>query len=280
MAQKIIDTHIHIWQLDQSSYQWLQGNTSILNRNYDLQELEPERKAAGITNGILVQADITREDTEWMLKAAANTDWIDGVVCWLPLKNPEATAKFVEERSPYFKGVRHLIHDEADPRWLLQDTVLESLSLLAKHNIPYDVVGVLPEHIETVLQVARKVPGLRMIFDHLNQPPVAAKEKFGKWGTLMQEAALNPNFYAKISGLGTTAGKDSWNAGDLQPYIEFILKHFGEDRCCCGGDWPVSLLAGSYTYTWSQYKEVFNRSLNEEGREKLYHINAERFYNL
>ena len=100
-----------------------------------------------------------------------------------------------------------MIHDEKDPRWLLQDEVVESLQLLSNNNIPYDIVGVLPAHIETALKLAEKIPSLKMVFDHLNQPPIAEQSRYGKWCDLMKAAATHPNFYAKISGLGTTAKK-------------------------------------------------------------------------
>ena len=179
MSDHIIDTHIHIWDLDQADYLWLKGDTSILNRNYELSELEESRVAAGVTEGILVQAANNPEDTDWMLRVAAGTDWIKGVVGWVPLQDPLATEKVLAEkyiRNPYFKGVRHLIHNEADPGWLLQATVIESLGILADHGLSYDVVGVIPAHITTALKVAEKVPELRMVFDHLNQPPIGRKE--------------------------------------------------------------------------------------------------------
>jgi L-fuconolactonase len=74
-------------------------------------------------------------------------------------------------QNTYFKGVRHLIHNEQDPNWLLKNEVIESLAILAKNNFPYDIVGIVPQHIETALKVAERVPELKMVFDHLNQPP-------------------------------------------------------------------------------------------------------------
>ena len=284
MLDTIIDTHVHIWNFNQAEYAWLKGNTSVLNRNYELAELEKERQAAGVTGGILVQAANNREDTAWMLENAHASGWIKGVVGWLPLQDPEATGRLLAAgygADPYFKGVRHLIHDEADPRWLLQDKVLESLRLLAEQGIPYDLVGVLPEHIRTALAVAEKVPALQMVFDHLNQPPISTGERFGSWGEGMKEAAQHELFHVKISGLGTTAQQgESWTAADLEPYIEFVLQYFGEDRCLCGGDWPVSTLAGSYERTWKAYQDIVYGLLDAGGRAKLFHRNAERFYQL
>jgi L-fuconolactonase len=284
MSQQIIDTHVHVWNFDKATYPWLENDTSILKRTYDIEELETERVTAGITGGVLVQASNNLEDTNWMLEVAERTPWIKGVVGWLPLMEPERTEQLLQDvylKNKYFKGVRHLIHDEPHADWLLQEAVLESLQLLVKYDLTYDVVGIVPQHIETALKVAEEVPGLKMVFDHLNQPPIASKEKFGRWGELMREAATNKNFYAKISGLGTTSQNFAgWTASDIEPYIAFAIEHFGIDRCFCGGDWPVSLLAGSYTRTWNAYKEVMNNLLSEEDQEKVFYTNAKNFYRL
>ncbi len=280
----MIDTHVHIWNFEKANYDWLNGNTSILNKNYELAELEPERIDAGITEGVLVQAANNFQDTDWMLENAATHNWIKGVVGWLPLMQPEQTYKALEEKylqEEYLKGVRHLIHDEPDAKWLLQPEVIESLKILSEKNIPYDVVGVLTEHIETALAVAAKVPNLKMVFDHLNQPPIQSKEQFGIWGTLMKEAAQHKNFYVKISGLGITSGNgENWTANDIKPYIAYVIEQFGIDRCFCGGDWPVSLLAGSYTQTWTNYTTVINELVNTEAQQKIFTTNAKKFYKL
>lgn len=281
--QKIIDTHIHVWNFDKAAYPWLDGNTTVLNRTYGIEEIESERKQTGIAEGVLVQASNNGEDTDWMLEVAANTGWIKGVVGWLPLLDTTATSNALDKYSSndHFKGVRHLIHDEADPTWLLQPAVIDSLKILAERNITYDVVGVLPQHIETVLKVADKIPALKMVFDHLNQPPMKTNERFGAWGNLMKTASQHKNFHAKISGLGTaTANPENWAMEDIKPYVSFILEHFGTDRCFCGGDWPVSLLAGSYSNTWNKYKQVINDLVDANQSDKIFYSNAGQFYNL
>ena len=283
MLQRTVDTHVHVWNFDKAEYSWLKGNTSILNRNYDIEELEEERTKAGITDGILVQAAVNFEETDFLFEVASKKDWIKGVVGWVPLMNPKETEKALSEKyhnQKLLKGIRHMIHDEPVANWLLQQGVIESLQIISDHHLPYDIVGIIPGHIETVLKVAEKIPSLKMVFDHLNQPPIAAEEKFGKWGELMKEASKNKNFFAKISGLGTTAKNPQWSASDIKPYVEFVLEHFGVDRCFCGGDWPVSLLAGNYTRTWNIYREVLDSLLNEEEQQKVYYKNAVAFYQL
>lgn len=284
MPLPIIDTHVHIWDLDRASYPWLQGDTSALNRNYSLDNLEPERLRTNVVAGVLVQAAGNHEDTALMLEAAAATGWIKGVVGWLPLKDPAAAWQWLEGKylhKKYFCGVRHQVHDEKDPAWLLQPAVIESMQLLAACKIPFDLVGVLPAHIETAIKLAEKVPGLRMVFDHLNQPPMSGKAGLDSWTSLMKTAAQHPHFFAKISGLGTASGNFSgWTNNDLTPCIEFALQQFGTDRCFCGGDWPVSLLAGGYSKIWQSYETILTGLLNEEDRKKVFYTNARQFYHL
>jgi L-fuconolactonase len=281
---RIIDTHVHIWDLEKAEYPWLQGDTSILNRTWRIEEMENDRNEAGVTAGVLIQASGNIKDTQLMLETAYKTDWICGIVGWLPLMDTKTTQRLLEERflkEKYFKGVRHLIHDEKNVKWLLQPAVIDSLKLLSSFDIPYDVVGILPSHIETVIEVADKIPGLRMVFDHLNWPPIPTKEKFGKWGELMKIAAQHKNVYAKISGLGTAAGNfQDRTADDIRPYVEFVLDHFGTNRCFCGGDWPVSMLANNYIKTWQTTKDILNDLLNDEEKEKVLFFNANNFYKL
>ncbi|GAB2824273.1 amidohydrolase family protein [Ferruginibacter profundus] len=282
--QRIIDTHIHVWDLQRAAYPWLQNDTSILNQTWGIEQLHEAREQAGISCGVLVQASGNMEDTQLMLETAYQTPWIKGVVAWLPLMDPNATLEILEVqllKEKYCKGIRHQIHDEQDTKWLLQPAVIDSLTILEEKHIPFDVVAVLPEHIETALAVAEKVPDLKMVFDHLGQPPIKTKEQFGRWGELMKVAAQHKNCYAKISGLGTTSGDfDNWNTAAIKPYVNFALQHFGTDRCFCGGDWPVALLAGSYTKVWNVYKEVINDLLDTHDSDKVFYSNAQQFYNL
>lgn len=284
MMQGIVDTHVHIWDFNKARYTWLEGDTTILNRTYSIEELEQERLQSGVTEGILVQAANNREDTEWMFETAHLHQWIKGVVGWLPLKDPLATYHYLDQitkQHSYLRGVRHLIHNETDPDWLLQDEVVESLKIVASFNLPYDVVGVIPAHIETAIKLAGKIPQLKMVFDHLNNPPITTGERFGRWGDLMTEAAGHPNFYAKISGLGTIAnGLPGSPQERIGPYIEFIVNNYGVSRCFCGGDWPVSLLAGSYSVTWKTYRDILSGLFDEKTQQDILYNNARNFYQL
>lgn len=274
---------MHSWDLQKVRYGWLDGNTSILAQNYYPSGIEDQLEAANVSAAVMVQAANNIEDTAFMFECAEQYPWIIGVVGWLDLLNPETAKKQLEAhvQNKYFKGIRHLIHDEPDHNWLLQPAVIKSLGILADHGVPFDVVGVKIEHIKAAIQVAKQIPHFKMVFDHLSHPPIATSEQFGAWGAAITEAAAMPNFYAKISGLGTCcADFNDWSANTIEPYVAYVLEHFGLDKLMIGGDWPVSLLAGDYVRTHIKYQTVIEKLVAPENQEKIYSTNATSFYKL
>jgi L-fuconolactonase len=281
----IIDTHLHVWNLEKVNYGWLKPELGILYKNYEFDVIPALLENTLVKKIVLVQAENSFEDTDYMLEGAKKHNFVAGVVGWLPLSNPIQTAIYLEKykKNPYFKGVRHLIHDEPDPKWLLQEKVMESLKILADNQIPFDVVGVLPAHLACVDRVGERLPHLRFVLDHLCHPRGVLSEKImQEWENGMRKVAQNPNVYAKISGLGTVVAKKSkkLEKKDLEPAILFALATFGTNRCLLGGDYPVSLLAESYEATWEMYIQALEENLSLIERTRLYWENAEKFYNL
>ncbi|MCO6451768.1 MAG: amidohydrolase family protein [Caldilineales bacterium] len=279
MTIPIIDTHQHLWDLSKVEYSWLVPEYGPLYRTYIPAELEPQRIEAGVTATVMVQSANSYADTVYMLDQADFHDWMIGVVGWTPLLDPEETGKALERftKHPYFKGVRHLIHEEPDTHWLLQEPVYESLQLLADAGLAFDVVATKHEHMECVPVVGEKVPNLRMVIDHLAQPPFT-EGKPGQWGEDMRIAAQNPNVFAKISGLGTASGDwEGWNANSVRDLVNWSIELFGAERCMCGGDWPVSVLAGGYVKAWTIYKEILAERPEAE-QARVLHGTAEAFY--
>jgi len=284
MSIPIIDTHVHIWDLIKVHYSWLQGDDSILARNYLPAELYPQLSKVHVTSAVLVQAANNLEDTELMLSAASQNDWIKGVVGWVPLQDPSKTQALIENwkaTNTYLKGIRHLIHNEANENWLLQDSVIESLKILAHHHITYDIVGVKEAHLKAAITIAEKIPNLNLVLDHLNNPPMTNQTDMDRWRTNIKVAAQLKNIHAKISGLAMATGQfETWTSADIHASIEYALEQFGTDRCFCGGDWPVSLLAGGYVKTIQAYREIIENFLTIIDQEKVFNKNAALFYKL
>ncbi|WP_256761879.1 amidohydrolase [Cohnella sp. WQ 127256] len=259
-----IDAHQHFWNLDKVEYPWLVPSYGSIYRTIEADELEPQIKAAGIDKTVIVQAMNSYADTDYMLETGAKFDWVGGVVGWVPLDNPDEAAKKLEEytKNPLFKGVRHLIHEEKDPDWVVQDKVIEGLKVLAAFGMTFDVVAVFPNHLKHIPLIAEKVPKLRMVIDHLAKPQIKNR-LMEPWASELKTAASYPQVYAKLSGLNTAADWDHWSAADLIPYTDHAFDVFGADRLMFGSDWPVANLAGSYSKVWGEANKML------EGRSQV-----------
>ena len=252
-----VDAHQHFWNMNKTDYPWLVPAYGPIYANFYPRDLEPQLKAAGIDKTVLVQSMDSFEDTASMLTQAEDFDWIGAVVGWVPLLDHAAERKALDRYSkhPKFRGIRHLIHEEKDPDWVVQPAVIEGLKILADYEMSFDVVAVFPNHLKHVPKLAEAVPNLTLIIDHLAKPPIKDKQ-MGAWAEQMKAAAQYSNVYAKVSGLNTAADWANWSANDLKPYIDFAIEHFGAERLMFGSDWPVAILAGDYAKVWSETNQA------------------------
>lgn len=274
-----VDAHQHFWNLGRVEYPWLTPVHGPIYRTIEAPELEPQLKEAGVDKTVLVQSANSAEDTAYMLETADKYDWVGAVVGWVPLDEPEEAGRQLEKyvKHPAFKGVRHLIHDEPNPDWVVRPEVVEGLKVLASFGMTFDVVAVFPNHLKHVPYLAEQVPGLKMVIDHLAKPPIR-EGGWEPWASQLAAAASYPQVYAKVSGLNTAAS-DHWNAEELQRYIDFAAEQFGAERLMFGSDWPVALLNGDYASVWRET----NRALagySEKERAAILGETAATFYGI
>ncbi len=231
-------------------YDWLTKTSDVLYRNYTLTDIEPELAEHGVGALVLVQAADSPAENRVLLAAAAASPHPAAVVGWLPLHRPELVAAELPalRAHPEFVGVRHMIHRDPDPRWLLRPEVSDSLGLLAEAGLVFDAVAERPDLLAQVPLIARAHPDLTVVLDHLGKPPIATGE-WQPWADLLAEAAAEPNVVAKISGLATVSGAEI-TARRWQPYVDHALACFGPGRLMAGGDWPFTLTAASYRTVW------------------------------
>lgn len=276
----IIDAHQHFWNLDRVDYPWLTPDYGPIYRTFEEPDLQPHLDDCGIEGTVLVQSMDSFEDTDYMLEVADRWPRVLAVVGWVPLTKPEEAATALDryQQDPRFVGVRHLIHEDPDPDWLLRDDVGDGLALLAERGLTFDVVAVLPRHLEHVPALAARHPDLRLVIDHLAKPPI--KERgWEPWASLLARAAEHPNVSAKVSGLNTAADWHTWSSEDLRPYVDHALSHFGASRLMFGGDWPVAVLAGDYPKVWQETNRLLGE-LDETQRTRILGGTAAEVYHI
>jgi L-fuconolactonase len=228
----IVDAHQHFWDPARADYPWMDNGP--LRRRFGPEDLEPLLRLNGVAGTVVVQARQELDESRELLAIAASTPFVLGVVGWLDLTG-DVAAQLGELDGPLV-GVRHLVHDEPDPEWLLRDDVQRGLAALTDADLTYDLLvraRELPAAIETV----RRHPELRFVLDHVAKAPHDPSEH-ARWARCVATLAELPNVMCKLSGLFTEA--------DPEGTVERALAWFGPERCMWGSDWPVCTLASGY----------------------------------
>lgn len=275
----IVDAHHHLWRVSRGDYHWMSPDVPLLARDYLADDLRPILRRAGVDKTVLVQAAQTGAETDFLLTLATETDFIAGVVGWLDFEDAAFPAKLEAlMRRPKFVGLRPMLQDHEDDAYLLRPSVLANLRHLAATGVAFDILT-FPRHLPAVLRMLDALPDLRAVIDHLSKPPVASGRLEG-WAEDMARVAGFPGVFCKVSGLVTEARHSDWSPGDLAPYVRHVLDVFGADRLMFGSDWPVCLLAASYTEVLNATRSILDPVLDAEGMTKVYGGNAVTFYRL
>jgi L-fuconolactonase len=278
MPVGVVDAHHHFLDPERIDYPFVRF-LPMLDRFLGPEDLEPRLRAAGVGRTVCVQAADCEEETRFMLEQAARVDWVAGVVGWLPLLDPEATGKALDRHaaSPVrLCGARHLIHDEPDDDWLLQDAVVESLGLLAQAGLSFDVSAFRTGHLGLVSELAERVPELPLVICHFGVPKLH-EDEWEPWASAFAEAARHPGCFVKVSGLDMTAG--GCDAGRFRPYFDHAAEHFGPSRMLWASNWPVSLRLEGYGELLDTAKALL-AGLCAEDQAAVFGGNAARVYRL
>ncbi len=243
-----IDAHHHFWDPATGDYPWMTGAGMPLARVFAPDDLRPLLGPAGVERTILVQTWASLDESQAFLALAEATDFIAGVVAWVDLTDPDVgdqiDALVAGPGGRWLVGIRHLVHDEPDPRWLCRADVRRGLAEVARRGLVYDLL-LRPREMPAALETVRALPGLRFVIDHIAKPEIAA-QGFERWAPLLRPFGAEPHVWCKLSGMVTEADWTDWTAADIAPYIAEALRVFGPARCLLGSDWPVCLLAADY----------------------------------
>jgi L-fuconolactonase len=143
------------------------------------------------------------------------------------------------------RGLRHAIAAEANPDFMFQADFNAGISRLAPLGLRFDLLLV-PGNLSRAPAFVDSHPNQIFVLDHFAKPFIR-DGLIEPWATDLRELALRPNVYAKVSGLVNEADQQNWQPSDLRPYLDIALEAFTPERLMFGSDWPMCLLATSYT---------------------------------
>ncbi len=272
-----IDTHQHFWAFSAENYPWIDSKLAPLQRDFGPADLEPELRAAGIEGTVLVEARGHLEETESLLRIAAEWPFARGVVGWLPLTEPELEGVLERTALEPLCGVRYWMGSGDEVGFATNEALHRGLGLLHRFDLSYDLL-LWPGQLAAAATFVDRHPKQRFVLDHFAKPFIARKELDG-WRRDLSELARRPNVYCKVSGLATEARWESWTAADLAPYLDAALEAFTPRRLMFGSDWPVCTLATSYQ-RWADTITSWASALSVSERDRLFGETAVEAYRL
>ena len=273
-----IDAHHHFWSYSAAEYPWIGKGMERLARDHLPKDLAPLTAAEGIDGTVAVQARQSLEESRWLLELAAANPLIRGVVGWVDLRSTHVVDQLrALAELPKFVGVRHVVQDEPDPRFLLGESFLHGIGKLATFGLTYDLL-LYPHQLPAAVELVGRFPEQPFVLDHLAKPRIKAGE-LDLWRQDLKALAAHGNVFCKLSGLVTEADWQGWKRADFTPYLEVALEAFSPERLMFGSDWPVCTLAAEYADVVGIVTD-FLASLAEAERESILGGNAIRFYSL
>jgi L-fuconolactonase len=245
MRKYWIDAHHHIWQYREADYPWMSEQMATLRQDFTTDALEQVVRDCGVRGTVAVQARQMLQETQFLLDAAAECSLIHGVVGWIPLIAADVQThleRFSQNR--LLKGVRHVLHDEPDPLYMLREDFNAGIGLLRQYDLRYDLL-IFAKHIPQTITFVDRHPNQIFVVDHIAKPRIAEGE-IEEWRTDIQALSRRENVFCKLSGMITEGNWRSWTAAQMQPYFDAVLEAFGPSRLMFGSDWPVMTVAGRY----------------------------------
>ena len=296
---KINDTHQHLWDLERRNLPWLE-HVPALKKEYLSADYLKAAEGTGIYRTVYMEvdayADHKQKEIEDMTRLCkSDEEFMQGMVISGNPEDPEFS-EFLAFNSGnhYIKGVRQVLHTpEQPPKHCLSTEFLKGIRELGKRGLLFDIC-IRPAEIQDAVELCRQNPETNFILDHCGNadpyvingqrrentsPPdstfVHTREN---WQNGIGQLGRLDNVYCKISGIISRA-ETGWNLETLAPTVNACLDAFGEDRVVFGGDWPVCTLGASLSEWVAALRQIIHNR-PEIQQQKLFHINAERLYNL
>ena len=295
----IIDPHIHLWDLSMRKHGWLLpeaggvqalGGLERLRSDFLVEDYARDAARQPIVATVHIEALWDRSDTlgetRWLETLDKEENIAARYVAAAPFGTPDA-ARIIEAQAAFSRvvGLRDILSfHPADParNFAARDGIaLEpawraDVARLVAHDLALELM-LYPYQAEAVLDLARRLPDLRIILNHCASPIDRDAEGMARWRAGVAALGREPNVAIKVSNIG------AYDPQPTEASVRNVALHcidcFGTDRAMFGTDWPVARLHSRFDDIWDGFRRIAAGFSAAEQRA-LFHDNARRIYRL
>ncbi len=245
----------------------------------------------GVTGVVVVEARQSIEENEWMLDLAAHEPFIVGYVGSIDPYSP-GFADHLERfaTNPLFRGIRvhTLEHSGVDA----ERVFMENMERLAEADMALDL-HLSHEQLGPVHDIARHVPNLRLVLNHIAEGRLIATPPDAEWVENITRAARHPQAFIKISALVQMTYREPSHPSPefarrrdvpapsepeyYRATIDAVWNAFGEDRVIYASNWPQIERVSDYATALDIVRSYFERK-GSETVDRFFWKNARAAY--
>jgi L-fuconolactonase len=278
-----LDTHAHVWHGRRPWPSPLSEDPLFapVRRAFSVNDLLTEMDDGGVGAALLVQSVPLLEETAELLAIAAVSPRIAGVVGWLDLRSGPAANRDLDRLrdgtgGELLVGIRHhATMQDDDP--LVNGALIGAAELLADRGLTLEVQQPDGRRIGAVAALAGRVPGLRVVLDHLGRPDVVGGTDLQEWTEGLELLRPLPNLWIKYSGWSTRLPRP--RPAMVKPFLDRVCAVVGVGRIVFGSNWPICEISGSYAETVAASRNAMT-DLSVDEAEQVFTRNARDAYRI
>ncbi len=293
---KIIDPHLHLFNVEQGDYYWLKPDTppfwpdkSLINKTFEESDLalESDLTLAGF---IHIEAGFDNSQPWRELAALEQT-------CNTPFRTIatiDLTAsghdfkKFITRLAKFrsFVGVRHILDEQAlslltNKQALSNFKLLNDFAVNIEQGLIFETQLAFTEHatVNALCDVISDNSDIRFIINHAGFPPADLQSiEWQHWQNNLVKLSIFPHVAIKCSGWEMT--DRNYQSAWLNENLTVIFNVFGVKKMMLASNFPLCLFSkSSYQYYWQTItSSYFFQALTAQEKSALCYDNALRWY--
>eukprot|EP01060_Flectonema_neradi_P036129 TRINITY_DN6874_c0_g1_i1.p1 TRINITY_DN6874_c0_g1~~TRINITY_DN6874_c0_g1_i1.p1 ORF type:complete len:331 (+),score=37.84 TRINITY_DN6874_c0_g1_i1:50-994(+) len=301
LAAAITDTHVHFANLQLFNYSQNWVHTSHHPIDY-VSDSSDMNKLGTVNDIVFMQASVVTSEAvnevSWVSSMFSNSTTkprvnLGAIVGYASVENgaevEDEILQLLSASGGKLRGIRRILDPiDDDYCWFTKNPKFsEGLAVVAKHGLLFELLTRSGEQFNCTYDFfANQAPkNLTVVLQHLGNPNMTIpgdKANFDNWLSYISRMSSLPNTVLKVSGVPERAalGWNSFSQGQVQPFLEAAITHFGYKRSFFGGNWFVVTTFSTYS-RWSQILDSVLTDLHctQDDRTALLTDNAKRIYN-
>lgn len=280
---KIIDAHLHLFNLEQGDYQWLKPENqpfwpdkSLIANSFSEQDLTLTAPLA-LAGFVHIEAGFDNQqpwrEIAW-LESSCNLPFRSIAMLDITLSNElflQQLDKLTVHQSVV--GIRYILDDDALDI-LSNNNSHKNLESLATNKLSFELQMPLDDSqaVDCLIAILKVIPSLKVCINHAGSPAIN-EQGYSCWLANIKRLAMFEHVFIKCSGYEMT--DRDYSLGWQHKVINHCIESFGIERVMLASNFPLNLFRTNYQNTWLNNIKL---PYDTEQLQQICFSNAQRFY--